>query len=84
TVTSQDLQYDSPYNTYKYRGLPPGPIGNPGRAAIEAALEPAKGTWLFFVTTDPHRKITKFATTYEEQLELEKEFRAWQRKNPGN
>ena len=84
TVTDQDLKYDSPYNTYKYRGLPPGPIGNPGHAAIEAALEPKKGTWLFFVTTDPDRKITKFATTYEQQLELEKEFRAWQKANPGN
>ncbi|TDC57619.1 endolytic transglycosylase MltG [Actinomadura sp. KC345] len=84
TVTNEDLKYDSPYNTYKYRGLPPGPIGNPGHAAIEAALEPKKGTWLFFVTTDPDRKITKFATTYDQQLELEKEFRAWQKANPGN
>lgn len=84
TVTNQDLQYDSPYNTYKYKGLPPGPIGNPGNAAIEAALKPEKGPWLFFVTTDPDRGITKFASTYEKQLELEKEFRAWQRANPGN
>jgi len=84
TVTNQDLKYDSPYNTYKYKGLPPGPIGNPGNAAIEAALKPEKGPWLFFVTTDPDRGITKFASTYEKQLELEKEFRAWQRANPGN
>jgi UPF0755 protein len=84
TVTTEDLKYDSPYNTYKYKGLPPGPIGNPGSAAIEAALKPKDGTWLFFVTTDPDRGITKFATTYEQQLELEKEFRAWQRENPGN
>ncbi|MEU8801698.1 endolytic transglycosylase MltG [Spirillospora sp. NPDC048819] len=84
TVTNKDLEYDSPYNTYKYKGLPPGPIGNPGSAAIEAALEPKEGTWLFFVTTDPTRKITEFATTYEQQLELEKKFRAWQRANPGN
>src|SRR5690606_40698166 len=41
-----------------------------------------KGPWLFFVTTDPDRGITKFASTYEKQLELEKEFRAWQRANP--
>lgn len=84
TVTGEDLKFDSPYNTYKYKGLPPGPIGNPGSAAIEAALNPKEGTWLFFVTTDPDRKITKFATTYDQQLELEKEFRAWQRENPGN
>lgn len=84
TVTNEDLEYDSPYNTYKYKGLPPGPIGNPGSAAIEAALEPEEGTWLFFVTTDPTRKITEFATTYDQQLKLEKKFRAWQRANPGN
>ncbi|TDC70503.1 endolytic transglycosylase MltG [Actinomadura sp. GC306] len=84
TVTNEDLKYDSRYNTYKYKGLPPGPIGNPGSAAMEAALNPKPGPWLFFVTTDPDRGITKFAATYEQQLELEKEFRAWQRENPGN
>lgn len=83
TVTGEDLKVDSPYNTYKYKGLPPGPIGNPGDAAIEAALKPKDGPWLFFVTTDPTRKITEFATTHDEQLELEKKFRAWQRAHPG-
>lgn len=45
----KDLQYDSPYNTYLYPGLPPGPIANPGRAAIEAALNPAQHNYLYFV-----------------------------------
>ncbi len=45
----KDLEIDSPYNTYKYPGLPPGPIANPGRAAIEATLNPAEHEYLYFV-----------------------------------
>ncbi|MFC0863901.1 endolytic transglycosylase MltG [Sphaerimonospora cavernae] len=59
-ATHADLESTSRYNTYKYLGLPPGPISNPGEHAIEAALKPADGNWLFFVTVDPKRGITKF------------------------
>lgn len=45
----KDLQFDSPYNTYLYAGLPPGPIANPGRAAIKAALNPAEHDYIYFV-----------------------------------
>jgi len=45
----KDLQIDSPYNTYKYGGLPPGPIANPGKASIEAVLSPEKHDYIFFV-----------------------------------
>ncbi|WP_242911241.1 endolytic transglycosylase MltG [Actinomadura terrae] len=83
-VRNRDLQVDSPYNTYKHKGLPPGPISNPGPEAIEAAVTPEKGTWLFFVATDPTNKVTKFATTEAERQKLEQEFREWQRKHPGN
>jgi len=48
-LTFKDLEIDSPYNTYKYFGLPPGPINNPGRDAILAALYPEKNKYLYFV-----------------------------------
>jgi len=49
TVTKQDLQRTSPYNTYRVKGLPPGPIGNPGIDAIKAVLQPARTDYLYFV-----------------------------------
>ena len=50
--TREDLQVDHPFNTYRYRGLPPGPIGSPGRAAVEATLAPATVPYLYFVAID--------------------------------
>ncbi|TDD71443.1 endolytic transglycosylase MltG [Actinomadura rubrisoli] len=84
TVTNQDLKVDSPYNTYTHKGLPPGPICNPGPEAIEAAVSPKEGTWLYFTATDPTNKITEFGTTEAERRDMEKRFRAWQRAHPGN
>ncbi|BBC38002.1 hypothetical protein SGFS_092960 [Streptomyces graminofaciens] len=57
-------QIDDPYNTYKEKGLPPGPIGNPGELAIKAALKPAKGDWYYFVSLKSGK--TLFAETNAE------------------
>ena len=48
-LTRRDLKVDAPHNTYRHKGLPPGPICNPGRQAIEAAFRPVDGDWLYFV-----------------------------------
>jgi UPF0755 protein len=52
-ITTDDERLNSPYNTYKWAGLPPGPISNPGTTALEAAFHPAKTDFLFFVLRDP-------------------------------
>lgn len=67
-VTQDMLNVDSPYNTYRVKGLPPTPINSPGQEAMEAALEPAEGDWLFFVTVDPRTLETRFTASYEEFL----------------
>lgn len=59
-ASASDVKSTSPYNTYVHEGLPPGAISNPGEEALRAALNPAKGNWTYFVTTDPKRHITKF------------------------
>ncbi|MFJ8084627.1 endolytic transglycosylase MltG [Streptomyces sp. NPDC096205] len=68
-----------PYNTYKYRGLPPGPIGNPGEEAMRATLNPTDDGWLYFVATDGMHN-TEFAKTYAEHQRLLDKFNA----NTGN
>lgn len=77
-LTYKDLQIDSPYNTYKYFGLPPAPINNPGANAILAALYPETHNYLFFVADGTGRH--KFAKNYSEHLKNVKEYREWLKK----
>jgi UPF0755 protein len=51
-LLNADLQSDSPYNTYRFKGLPPTPIASPGRASLQAALAPEPGPWLYYVLAD--------------------------------
>lgn len=62
-----DLKIDSPYNTYRHAGLPPGPICNPGAASLKAAARPKASNYLFYVWS-PKLKHHLFATTYSEHL----------------
>ncbi|MGA5870773.1 endolytic transglycosylase MltG [Streptomyces cinereoruber] len=64
-----------PYNTYKHKGLPPGPIGNPGNEALAAMVDPTKDGWIYFVATDGMSK-TEFAKTHDEFLKLKDKFNA--------
>ena len=63
-----DLEIDSPYNTYRNEGLPPGPIANPGIEAIRAALEPKTSEYLYYVTKKDGTGSHLFAKTYQEHL----------------
>ncbi len=69
-LTTEDLQVDSPYNTRRYPGLPPGPIESPGDAAIEAAANPTEGDWVYYVTVDLDTGETKFTDDYDEFLQF--------------
>jgi UPF0755 protein len=74
-VTSEDIQnIDSPYNTYKYKGLPPFPISNPGIDAIEAVLHPAETDCLYYLH-DSNRQIHCAKTLEEHQANIEKYLR---------
>lgn len=64
-IHESDLQLDSPYNTYKRAGLPPGPIANPGRASLAAALHPAHTDYLFFVSdNEGHHRFARTAAEH--------------------
>jgi UPF0755 protein len=63
-ITAEDLEIDSLYNTYKYRGLPPGPITNPGLGAIEAALYPTPSEYLYYLSDKEGN--THYAENFED------------------
>ena len=77
-LLNRDLEIDSPYNTYKYSGLPPGPINNPGEKAILAAIEPAQTSFLYFVANGKGGHV--FSRTFNEHLRAKRNFDIIRRK----
>ncbi len=83
--TSAEAQYDdNPWNTYVHEGLPAGPISNPGDLAIDAAMHPVDGPWLYFVTVNLETGETQFSVTYEEHLQGVDRWLQWCDEHPGD
>ncbi|WP_220432475.1 endolytic transglycosylase MltG [Saccharospirillum alexandrii] len=78
-LTRSHLRQDTPYNTYTRSGLPPTPIANPGRGALEAAVDPAEGTTLFFVARGDGTH--QFSDTYEEHNQAVRQYQRFQRRD---
>ena len=78
-ISRRDLEMDSPYNTYRYRGLPPGPIASPGRASLEAVLRPADVPYLYFVSRNDGTHV--FSSTLAEH---NRAVNQWQRRRGAN
>jgi UPF0755 protein len=77
TIYASDLQSPSPYNTYKHTGLPPGPISNPGIAALKAAMSPAQTDYLYFVSDAAGH--SRFSTSLKEHAEQVQAYRQAQK-----
>jgi UPF0755 protein len=75
TIYKSDLQSLNPYNTYKTRGLPPGPIANPGLASLKATLNPADVEYLFFVAMPDGSGRHVFSETYAAHGQAVAEYR---------
>lgn len=83
-LTTDELETPTAYNTYLNDGLPPTPVGNPGSAAIEAALNPEAGDWLYFITIDLESQETAFTSSYSEFLGFKDQFLSWCAAHPGS
>ncbi len=81
--TDEALADDNPWNTYVHEGLPAGPIANPGRDAIAAALNPEPGDWLYFVAINLDTGESAFSTTQEEHDAAVARLNEWCTANPG-
>ena len=77
-TTDEERASDSPYNTYRHTGLPPGPIAAPGAGALDAAVDPPEGDWLYFVSVNTDTGETRFAATWAEHEENVEEWQAWE------
>ncbi len=80
--SAEALEDDNPWNTYVHTGLPATPIASPSYAAIDAAMHPADGPWLYFVTTNLATGETQFSETYEEHLQGVEKWDQWCQENP--
>jgi UPF0755 protein len=83
TTTDAERASKSPYNTYLVEGLPPGPIDSPGLAAMQAALNPTPGPWLYFVAVNPDTGETRFAVDASGHDANVKLFQKWCSDHPG-
>jgi UPF0755 protein len=81
TTAAERADRRNRYNTYAHPGLPLGPIGNAGKAAIQAALRPTPGDWLFFVVVNLDTGETKFSRSKAEHDRYTRQFQAWYAKN---
>ena len=79
----QKADKSNPYNTYANQGLPAGPIGSPGKTAIDAAAKPKSNNYLYWVTINLDTKETKFAKTLAEHNGYVEQYNAWCQANPG-
>lgn len=70
-ITYDDLKIDNPYNTYKWAGLTPGPISNPGLVALRAAAEPAKTNYFYFVLTNAEKGTHTFSSNFDTHIAAE-------------
>ena len=82
-TTAEARAIDSPYNTYKYVGLPPGPIAGAGEATIKAAISPADTPYIFFVPINLITGETRYATTYADHLKNVEILNKWYAENGG-
>jgi UPF0755 protein len=82
-LTESELHSRSPYNTRIHKGLPPTPIGNPGRASIEAAAHPARTSYLYFVAKVCGNGRTAFASSYQQFLKLQQQYQTARAKRGG-
>jgi len=82
--SQEALDSDNAWNTYIVTGLPAGPIANPGDVAIDAAMHPADGPWLYFVTVNLDTGETVFSETYDEQQAAEARMHEWCAANPSS
>ena len=83
TTDEADRATDSPYNTYKVKGLPPAPISNPGQSAIEAALAPSGEEFLYFTTVDLDTGDTRYATDEAGHADNVQLFQQWCQSHKG-